>query len=146
MTVVIDGLLAGYLLLASLTIWCAQANGRQIAVKVDRQLAGGPQLAPRVAGMAVLRIVEPCLASLPHALGSLGCLIAALALLVGTPFDIHYAAISAFAVALYLVLVNLSHLIDDWRDGVAVARMLCVRSLLPALLASPMLLAGLRLL
>lgn len=146
MSFAFDCLLASYLLVASLTIWCAQASTVSVlTVKVDPQLAGGPPVARTGSGPALLRIVEPCLASLPHALGSLACLIAALALCVGTPFDIRYAAICAFAVALYLVLINLSHLIEDWRDGVALGQMVCIRSMLPALLAAPMLMAGLRL-
>ena len=97
-------------------------------------------------GEALLRLVEPAILSIPHALGSLGLLIAGLALLVGTPFDIRYAAVCALTVALYLGVINLSFLIEDWQRGVTVQRMLNVRSLLPTCFATPMLLAGLRLL
>jgi hypothetical protein len=138
----LDCFLAGYLLLASLTIWCGQTRSSLIGIK-GAQVVDGP--GPAHAGLAVLRVVEPALASLPHALGSLACLIAGLAFLVGTPFDIRYAAIGALAVALYLLVVNLAFLIEDWQRGVALQRMLCVRSLLPSCFAAPMLVAGLRL-
>ena len=59
--------------------------------------------------------------------------------------DSRYAAIAAFGVALYLILINLTHLIEDWQHGVPVEKMMCVRSLLPAILASPMVFAGMRL-
>ena len=146
MSFAFDCLLASYLLLASLTIWCAQATTTVLTVEAKPLPAGGRPGPHQAAAHAALRIVEPALASLPHALGSLGCLVAALALCVGTPFDIRYAAICAFAVALYLVLINLSHLIEDWRAGVPMQQMVCVRSTLPALLAAPMIVAGLRLL
>ena len=129
------------MLLASLTIWCARSSASIIPVESAAQTAAGPVLA----GQAVLRLVEPALASLPHALGSLGCLIAGLALLVGTPFDIRYAAIAGLGVALYFGVINLAYLIEDWHRGVTLQRMLCVRSLLPACFAAPMLVAGLRL-
>lgn len=141
----IDCLLASYLLLASLTIWCAQVTTTSMAVETGLEPAHGPHPFRSGQAQALLRAVEPCLASLPHAMGSLACLVAALALLIGTPFDIRYAAIASLGVALYLVLINLTHLIEDWQHGVPVERMVCVRSLLPAILASPMLLAGLRL-
>lgn len=141
MSFAFDCLLTGYLLVASLTIWCAQATTTVLTVTTGPVPAHGP----RAAGSAILRYVEPGLASLPHALGSLGCLIGALSLSVGAPFDLHYAAIAVFGVALYLVLINLTHLIEDWQNGVTVSQMVCLRSLLPAILASPMLLAGLRL-
>lgn len=141
MSFALDCALAAYLLLASLTIWCAQAATTVLTVATGPVPAHAPQLP----GTAILRIVEPGLASLPNALGSMACLIAALALMVGAPFDIRYAAIAAFGVALYLVLINLTHLIEDWQNGVALERMVCVRSLLPAILASPMILAGMRL-
>jgi hypothetical protein len=137
-----DCLLASYLLLASLTIWCARSTTSLIPVKTGAQTADGPTMP----GEALLRLVEPAIASTPHALGSLGLLVAGLALLVGTPFDIRYAAICALSVALYLAVINLSFLIEDWQRGVAVQRMLCVRSLLPSVFAAPMLVAGLRLL
>ena len=134
--------MASYLLLASLTIWCARSTTSAAVVKTGVQTADGPVLP----GEALLRLVEPAVMSLPHALGSLGLLIAGLALLVGTPFDIRYAAICALSVALYLGVINLSYLIEDWQRGVTVQRMLNVRSLLPSCFAAPMLLAGLRLL
>jgi hypothetical protein len=137
-----DCLLASYLLLASLTIWCARSSTSLVPVKTGVQTADGPTMP----GEALLRLVEPAIASTPHALGSLGLLVAGLALLVGTPFDIRYAAVCALAVSLYLAVVNLSFLIEDWQRGVAVERMLCVRSLLPTCFAAPMLVAGLRLL
>jgi len=140
-----DCLLAAYLLLASLTIWCAQATTTVLTVKAGPEPASGFNLPGTGAAQAILRVVEPGLASLPHALGSLGCLIAAFSLIVGAPFDIRYAAIAAFGVALYLILINLTHLIEDWQEGVPIAKMVCVRSLLPSILASPMLLAGMRL-
>ena len=145
MSLAFDCLLASYLLLASLTIWCAQATTTVLTMKAGPEPAHGPRLPGAGQAQAVLRFVEPCLASLPHAMGSLACLVAALSLMIGAPFDIRYAAIAVFGVALYLVLINLTHLIEDWRDGVPARRMMCVRSLLPAILASPMLLAGLRL-
>ena len=145
MSFAFDCLLASYLLLASLTIWCAQATTSLLAVKTQPELNHGPRLPGAGQAQALLRIVEPCLASLPHAMGSLACLIAALSLMIGAPFDLRYAAIAVFAVALYLVLINLSHLIEDWQHGLPARRMMCTRSLLPAILASPMLLAGLRL-
>ncbi len=129
------------MLLASLTIWCARATASLIPVKTGAQTADGPVMP----GEALLRLIEPAVVSLPHALGSLGCLIAGLALLVGTPFDIRYAAIAGLGVALYLAVINLAYLIEDWQRGVALQRMLCVRSLLPSCFAAPMLIAGLRL-
>jgi hypothetical protein len=137
-----DCLMASYLLLASLTIWCARSTTSVASVKTGVQTADGPAMP----GEALLRLVEPAVTSIPHALGSLGLLIAGLALLVGTPFDIRYAAICALAVSLYLAVINLSFLIEDWQRGVALQRMLCVRSLLPTLFGAPMLVAGLRLL
>jgi hypothetical protein len=137
-----DCLLASYLLLASLTIWCARSTSTMARVKTGVQTADGPTMP----GEALLRRVEPAIMSVPHALGSLGLLVAGLALLVGTPFDIRYAGICALAVALYLAVINLSFLIEDWQRGVALQRMVCVRSLLPTLFAGPMLVAGLRLL
>jgi len=137
-----DCLLASYLLLASLTIWCARSTSALAAVKTGVQTADGPA----VSSESLLRRVEPAILSLPHALGSLGLLIAGLALLVGTPFDIRYAGVCALSVALYLAVINLSFLIEDWQRGVALQRMLCVRSLLPTCFAAPMLVAGLRLL
>ncbi len=142
MSFALDCLLASYLLLASLTIWCARSTSSAAVVKTGVQTADGPVLP----GEALLRMVEPAVMSLPHALGSLGLLIAGLALLVGTPFDIRYAAICAMSVALYLGVINLSYLIEDWQRGVTVQRMLNVRSLLPSCFALPMLVAGLRLL
>jgi hypothetical protein len=138
----LDCLLASYLLVASLTIWCARSTSAAAVIKTGVQTADGPAFA----GEALLRKVEPVLASIPHALGSFGLLVAGLALLVGTPFDIRYAAICVMAVALYLTVINLSYLIEDWQRGVAVKRMLNIRSLLPACFAAPMLAAGLRLL
>ena len=146
MSFAFDCLLASYLVLASLTIWCAQAVTRLIAVEGGLEPADGPAATRVNPARALLRIVEPCLASLPHALGSLACFIAALSLTIGAPFDLRYAAVAVFGVALYLILINLTHLIEDWQLGVPAGKMLCVRSLLPALLAMPMLLAGLRLL
>ena len=146
MSFAFDCLLASYLLLSSLTIWCAQSTVTVLTVEAKSLPAGGRPGPAAGAAYAALRVVEPALASLPHALGSLGCLVAALALFAGTPFDIRYAAICAFAVALYLVLINLSHLIEDWRAGVPMQQMVCVRSTLPALLAAPMIIAGFRLL
>jgi hypothetical protein len=134
------------MLLASLTIWCSQTTLSVVSVPAGPQPADGMGLTAPSPAMVVVRYVEPALASLPHALGSLSCLVAGLALLVGTPFDQRYAAIAAFGVALYLVMINLSHLIEDWQNGVAPGRMLCTRSLLPTLVAAPMLLSGLRLL
>ena len=146
MSLAFDCLLASYLLLASLTIWCAQSTASVYSIATDTQLAGASRLRHAGSVQAALRAITPCLAALPHALGSLGCLIAALALLVGTPFDIRYAAVGVLAVGLYFLMINLSHLIEDWHNGVSPRRMVCVRSLLPALLSAPMLLAGLRLL
>lgn len=137
-----DCVLASYLLLASLTIWCAQA--RVTAFPVETPALPGASDAPDPTRM--LRIVEPAVASIPHALGSLACMVAALALVMGTPFDPRYAAVGALAVSLYLMLLNLSHLIEDWDAGVTLAETACVRSLLPTLLGLPMLVAGLRLL
>lgn len=144
MSFAFDCLLASYLLLASLTIWCAEATSL-LAAKSDLVADRGPRFPGVDQAQAVLRIVEPCLASLPNAMGSLACLVAALSLVIGAPFDLRYAAIAVGAVALYLVLINLTHLIEDWQHGVPAQRMLCVRSLLPAILAAPMVLAGLRL-
>ena len=134
--------MASYLLLASLTIWCARSTSSVAVVKTGVQTADGPAMP----GQALLRLFEPAIMSIPHALGSLGLLIAGLALLVGTPFDIRYAAVCALSVALYLAVINLSFLIEDWQRGVTLQRMLCVRSLLPSCFAAPMLVAGLRLL
>ena len=134
--------MASYLLLASLTIWCARSTSSVAVVKTGVQTADGPAMP----GQALLRLVEPAIMSIPHALGSLGLLIAGLALLVGTPFDIRYAAVCALSVARYLAVINLSFLIEDWQRGVTLQRMLCVRSLLPSCFAAPMLVAGLRLL
>ena len=145
MSFAFDCLLASYLVLASLTIWCAQATTRLIAVEPGLEPADGRKGLGASQAQALLRIVEPCLASIPHALGSVACLIAALSLTIGAPFDLRYAAIAVFGVALYLVLINITHLVEDWQHGVPARKMMCVRSLLPALLASPMLLAGLRL-
>ena len=141
MSFAFDCFLAGYLLLASLTIWCAQTTATVLTAKSAPEPAFGPSLP----ASGVLRLVETGVAVLPNALGALGCLVAALALVVGTPFDIRYAAIAALGVALYLMLINIAHLIEDWHHGVPVAQMFCVRSLLPAILSSPMLIAGLRL-
>ena len=141
MSFALDCLLSAYLLLASLTIWCAQATTTVLTVTTGPVSAHGP----RLPGTALLRLVQPGLASLPNAMGSLSCLIAAFTLTIGAPFDAHYAAIAVLGVALYLVMINLTHLIEDWQSGVPVERMACVRSLLPAILASPMMLAGLRL-
>ena len=118
MSFAFDCLLATYLLLASLTIWCAQATTSLITVTIDAEPAVGPRMPGAGKAGALLRMLEPSLASLPHALGSVSCLVAALALVVGTPFDIHYAAIAALGVALYLILINISHLIEDWQHGV----------------------------
>lgn len=137
----LDCLLASYMLLASLTIWCARSSVSLVPVPAQ----GRPVGAAPGAGRAMLRIVEPTLMSLPNALGSLGCLVAGLALIQGAPFDIRYAAIGAMAVALYLAVINLSYLIEDWQRGVEIQRMACVRSLLPTCFAAPMLLSGLRL-
>jgi len=144
-TLAFDCLLAAYLLLASLTIWCAQASITVLIVQTGPVPAHGSGLPVTRSAETVLRVVAQGLAALPYGLGSLACLVAALALLVGTPFDIRYAAIAVFGVALYLTLINLTHLIEDWQHGVPPERMLCVRSLLPAVLALPMVLAGLRL-
>lgn len=135
--------MASYLLLASLTIWCARNTATAFQLKTGPQIADGPSWISSTS--ALLRIVEPALASLPHVLGSLACLVAGLALCVGAPFDLRYAAVGALAVALYLTVVNLAYLIEDWQRGVPLVRMLCVRSLLPACFAAPMLMAGLRL-
>jgi len=140
-----DCLLSAYLLLASLTIWCAQATTSVLTVTTGPVSAQVSAPGPRFSGTALLRLVEPGLASLPNAMGSLSCLIAAFTLTIGAPFDPRYSAIAVLGVALYLVMVNLSHLIEDWQNGVPVERMACVRSLLPAILATPMMLAGLRL-
>jgi len=141
-----DCLLASYLMLASLTIWCAQVTSRLASLDPELETAQGPMALGKRQADAVIRFVEPCLASLPHALGSLACLIGALSLTVGAPFDLRYAAIAVLGVAFYLVLINFTHLTEDWQNGVPARRMVCVRSLLPALLAAPLVLAGLRLL
>ena len=145
MSFIFDCILSSYLLVASLTIWCAQTTPRSVTVETGLETVLRSQSPGVRPAKTALSVVEPALASLPHALGSLGCLIAALALTIGAPFELRYAAVAVFGVAAYLILINLSHLIEDWQNGVSAAQMVCVRSLLPAILASPMLVAGLRL-
>ena len=71
MSFALDCLLTSYLLLASLTIWCAQATSTVFTVQTGPVPAHGPRPPGFRPAQALLRIVEPSLASLPHALGSL---------------------------------------------------------------------------